>query len=172
MSGQEMTTSYSTQRSLPREPQFMHGTPGTIYILQNDGLRQGLYKIGATRRSGVSKAMELNRDQQQTIPGSYECVFELHTKDCGRALDEILKLFQQHRCGKRNQDFYNLDLDNAAEKIANIIALINRQGIIQQQQTLSMMRHLIPDEPEVSHAETFSPPPPGLFRKALNWVAS
>jgi len=58
-----MTTSYRPQRSLPREPQFMHGTPGTIYILQNDGLRQGLYKIGATRRSGVSKAMELNRDR-------------------------------------------------------------------------------------------------------------
>ncbi|MBC3920665.1 GIY-YIG nuclease family protein [Undibacterium sp. CY18W] len=167
-----MTTSYRTQRTLPREPQFMHGTPGTIYILQNDGLRKGLYKIGATRRSGVSKAMELNRDLQQLIPGSYECVFELHTKDCGHALDEILKQFQHHRCGKRGQDFYDLDLDAAAEKIANTIALINRQGLIRQQQTLSMMRHLEPDEPSsVSNAEAFSPPPASLFRKAYEWVA-
>ena len=167
-----MTTSYRTQRSLPREPQFMHGTPGTIYILQNDGLRQGLYKIGATRRSGVSKAMELNRDQQQLIPGSYECVFELHTKDCGQALDEILKLFQRQRCGKRGQDFYDLDLDTAAEKIATTIATINRQGLIRQQQSLSMMRHLEPDEPAVSETETFSAPPASLFRKAFDWVAS
>ncbi|MFZ6874785.1 GIY-YIG nuclease family protein [Undibacterium sp. Di27W] len=165
-----MTTSYRPQRTLPREPQFMHGTPGTIYILQNDGLRQGLYKIGATRRSGVSKAMELNRDQQQLIPGVYECVFELHTKDCGHAMDEILKLFQQQRRGKRGDEFYEFDLDAAAEKIANTIATINRQGLIRQQHTLSMMRHLEPDEPTTSNAEAFSPPPAGIFRKAIEWV--
>lgn len=149
----------------------MHGTPGTIYILHNDGLRQGLYKIGATRRSGVSKAMELNRDQQQLIPGVYECVFELHTKDCGQALDEILQLFQQQRRGKRGQDFYELNLDDAAEKIANTIATINRQGVMRQQHSLSMMRHLEPDEPEVSHTDVFSPPP-SLLRKAFEWVSN
>ncbi|BBB64751.1 hypothetical protein UNDYM_0498 [Undibacterium sp. YM2] len=167
-----MTTTYRPQRSLPREPQFMHGTPGTIYILQNDGLRQGLYKIGATRRSGVSKAMELNRDQQQLIPGQYECAFELHTKDCGQALDEILKLFQHERRGKRGDEFYEFDLDVAAGKIANIIATINRQGLIRQQHTLSMMRHLEPDEPSTSNAEAFTPPPSGILKKAIAWVNS
>lgn len=166
-----MTSGYQTQRTLPREPQFMHGTPGTIYILENDGLRKGLYRIGATRRSGVSKAMELNRDNLHTIPGNYECVFELHTKDCGQALDEILKEFQHHRRGKKSQSFYDLDLDVAADKIANIIANINRHGLIRQQQMHSMMRHLELDEAKDKSSQAFTPPPAGFLQKAYQWVA-
>lgn len=166
-----MTSGYQNRRTLPREPQFMHGTPGTIFILENDGLRQGLYRIGATRRSGVAKAMELNRDNLHMIPGNYECVFELHAKDCGGALEEILKLFQHHRRGRKNQDFYELDLDIATEKIANIIAISNRQGIARQQQHQSMMRHLVMDDLPAGNAPEFTPPPASLLQKAYQWVA-
>jgi len=170
-----MSTGYRNYRTLPQEPKFLHGTPGTIYILQNDGLREGLYRIGATRRSGVSKAMEFNRDTQNMLPGSYECVFELHSKDCGAALEAILKKFEMCRHGKRNQDFYQLEIEEASNTIVSIIAEINTLAVekakTRQQHAPELMRHLLPDIEPANHA-VFNQPPPSFLRKAFEWVAN
>ena len=170
-----MSSGYRNYRTLPQEPTFLHGTPGTIYILQNDGLRSGLYRIGATRRSGVSKAMEFNRDAHNMLPGNYECVFELHSKDCGMALEVIGKKFASQRHGKKNLDFYQLDLDEATNTIISIIAEINALAVEKanqrQQHPPEMMRHLLPDLEPANNA-IFSPPPTSFLRKAFEWVAN
>ncbi|MFZ6690538.1 hypothetical protein [Undibacterium sp. SXout20W] len=170
-----MSTGYQNYRTLPQEPKFLHGTPGTIYILQNDGLRPGLYRIGATRRSGVSKAMEFNRDTQNMLPGTYECVFELHAKDCGAALEVILRQFETYRHGKKNLDFYQLDLEQASNEIVSIIADINTVAVerakSRQQHAPESMRHLLPDLEPANHA-VFNLPPPSFLKKAFEWVAN
>ncbi len=170
-----MPTGYRNYRTLPQEPKFLHGTPGSIYILQNDGLRPGLYRIGATRRSGVSKAMEFNRDIQNMLPGSYECVFELHTKDCGAALDAITQKFSLYRHGNKSLNFYQLDLEEASDTVVSIIADINNLAIerakTRQQHDPELMRHLIPDL-EPANNPSFTQPPPSFLRKAFEWVAS
>ncbi|MFZ6848200.1 hypothetical protein [Undibacterium sp. RuRC25W] len=169
-----MSTGYRNYRTLPQEPKFLDGTPGTIFILQNDGLRPGLYRIGATRRSGVSKAMEFNRDAQNMLPGNYDCVFELHSKDCGMALDVIYRKFESRRHGKKNLDFFLLDLEEASNTIVSIIAEINTIAVekanLRQQHAPELMRHLLPDLEPANNA-VFSPPP-SFFRKALEWVAN
>ena len=169
-----MSSAYRTLRTLPQEPKLLHGTPGTIYVLHNDGLRPGLYRIGATRRSGVSKAMEFNRDTQNMLPGVYECVFELHAKDCGAALDLIFRHFHAQRHGKRQLDFFLLDLEHASDMIAGIIAGINTQALQRAQQRAAhppeLMRHLLPDLEE-RRTPNFQVPP-SLFKKALQWVGA
>jgi hypothetical protein len=170
-----MSSGYRLQRSIPPEQRILHGTPGSIYLLENNGLRPGIYRIGATRRSGVSKAMEFNRDNQHMIPGQYECVFELHTKDCGLAMEKIRDHFRHQRCGNRYLDFYELDLDAAIDTITSFIADINakayQRSIQIQTPVPELMRHLEPD-PVPAEVRTFSPPPVSLFRKAFEWVAS
>ena len=170
-----MSTGYRLQRSLPPEQKILQGTPGSIYLLENSGLRQGIFRLGATRRSGVAKAMELNREQHSVIPGQYECVFELHAKDCGSALDIIRERLRQFRCNQRNPDFYELDLDAAIDAITGAIAETN-SSIIQrasaaERPTRHQMRHLEPD-PVPDVMQVFSAPQPGLFRKAFEWMAS
>ena len=36
------------------------GSPGVVYVLDNPGLREGVVKIGCSRRSGHERAGELN----------------------------------------------------------------------------------------------------------------
>lgn len=170
-----MSTGYRLQRSLPPEQRILQGTPGSIYLLENSGLREQIFRLGATRRSGVAKAMELNRDQHTLIPGQYECVFELHAKDCGTALEIIRERLRQFRCNQRNPDFYQLDLDYAVDVISSVIAETNstllQRAAVTEYPPRHQMRHLEPDlvtEP----AAAFSAPQPGLFKKAMAWMAN
>ena len=170
-----MSTGYRLQRSLPPEQKILQGTPGSIYLLENSGLRDGIFRLGATRRSGVAKAMELNREQHSVIPGQYECVFELHAKDCGSALDIVRDRLRQFRCNHRNPDFYELDLDAVVDVITAAVGETN-SSILQRTSIAGLasrhqMRHLEPDPvPEVM--QVFSAPQPGLFRKAFEWMAN
>ena len=186
-----MPTGYrTTLRPMPAEPKLLHGTPGTIYLLQNDSLREGVYKIGATRRSGTAKAMELNRDAHNMLPGNYECVFELHAKDCGASLEAICLAFSAKRLGKRHLDFFQFDLELASQTILSLVGEINSALLervqLRQHYASDQKRHLLPDllpdslagqrannltEPE-QETELLFTAPTGLLQKAFQWVAA
>ena len=100
------SSSTAQQRKQYRETKPLHGIPGNIYVLRNSGLKEGLLQIGLSRRSGWAKALELNRDKTNTIPGSYECVFELRAQDGGGAIEAVFQTLQNVRCGRRDQDFF------------------------------------------------------------------
>jgi hypothetical protein len=124
---QSAQSNYRSAYGNRREPRKNHGVPGAIYILGNPGLKDGYYKIGSTRRSGWSKAMELNRDLNNAIPGAFECVFELHTRDSGRALDMIDKELEYCRRGRKDQDYFELDLERAKQAIVSACQEVDRQ---------------------------------------------
>ncbi len=170
-----MKNAYRTTAALPKEAPFLYGTPGSIYVLQNDALRAGLYKIGITRRSGTAKAMELNRDLQHIIPGHYECVFEIHSKNCSLALEQLLQLFRHAKTGKRQNEFYQLDLDEFSARATDIVAQVNRQRLAAAP-TLEMMRHLDTEASDVTTPANTNPrnpftPPPSFLDKAVQWIA-
>jgi len=96
------------------------GVAGVVYILGNDGLRQGYYKIGCSRRSGHARAFSLNNDANTGTPGSFKCVFEQRTVDCGRAERLVFERLREHRRGKFGQEFFEVDLDLARVTIRSV----------------------------------------------------
>src|SRR5262252_7224846 len=87
------------------------GVAGVVYILSNDGFREGYYKIGCTRRSGHARAFDLNVDASTGTPGSFRRVFEHRTVDCGRAERLVHARLREHRRGKWGQEFFEIELD-------------------------------------------------------------
>lgn len=164
-----MRNAYRTTAALPKEAPFLYGTPGSIFVLQNDALRPGLYKIGITRRSGTAKAMELNRDLQHIIPGHYECVFEIHSKNCSLAFEQLVQHFRQAKTGKRQNEFYQLDLDEFSARATDIVAQVNRQRLAMAP-ALEMMKHLETEPPAAADSSPFTAPP-SLLHKAVQWIA-
>src|SRR5688572_20286223 len=73
-----------------------NGVAGVVYILSNDGFKEGYYKIGCSRRSGHARAFSLNADANTGTPGSFKCVFEQRTVDCGRAERLVFERLHKH----------------------------------------------------------------------------
>jgi hypothetical protein len=96
------------------------GIAGVVYILSNDGFRDGYYKIGCTRRSGRARAFDLNVDANTGTPGSFRCVFEQRTVDCGRAERLVFERLGQYRRGKPGQEFFEVGLDLARQTISSV----------------------------------------------------
>lgn len=94
-----------------------HGIRGVVYILENPGLRAGLIKIGCSRRSGRARAMDLNRDANTGTPGSFRCVFECQTEDCGHAEEVVFRRLAEFRQGKWGQEFFDVSLEMAKQVI-------------------------------------------------------
>lgn len=101
------------------------GAAGVVYILENDGLRVGWFKIGCSTRSGHVRARELNIDANTGTPGSFRCVFEARTLDCGLAEKRVFKELGGHRRGKFGQEFFEVGLARAQEVILRICAEID-----------------------------------------------
>ena len=97
-----------------------HGVPGVVYVLVNDGLREGFVKIGCSRRSGAIRAKELNDDANTGTPGMFRCVFECATSDCGRAEQEVFRILAAKRRGKWGQEFFEVSLAHAQAVVANV----------------------------------------------------
>lgn len=158
--------------SVYREPKQMYGVPGMIYILENTGLRPGVYKIGLTRNSGWAKAVELNRDGQNGIPGSYECVSEHRAKNAGLALDDILKEIHFCRRGRRDQNFFEIDCARLQEIIVCSIARCDQQSMLREYQEQALRDFLaqekLRDTPEPK-SETVRL---GIFKKAYLWMST
>jgi hypothetical protein len=98
------------------------GIAGVIYILSNDGFRDGYYKIGCSRRSGRARAFDLNVDANTGTPGSFRCVFEQRTVDCGRAERLVFERLRKYRRGKPGQEFFEVELDLARQTILSVCA--------------------------------------------------
>ena len=98
------------------------GVAGVVYILSNDGLKEGYYKIGCSRRSGYARAFDLNVDANTGTPGSFKCVFEQRTLDCGRAERLVFERLRKHRRGKFGQEFFEIELDLARQTISSVCA--------------------------------------------------
>lgn len=93
------------------------GRPGVVYVLENPGLRAGYLKIGCSTRSGHARANDLNRDAGTGTPGSFRCVFEHRTADCGGAEERVFQRVAVHRRGKRGQEFFEIELTAARSVI-------------------------------------------------------
>ena len=114
-----------------------HGVPGVVYILDNPGLRAGIYKIGCSRHSGAVRAEALNKDANTGTPGEFRCVFECGTLDCGRAEEDVHEFFHDKRRGKfgkklgKNergtwgQEFFEVDLAEAKKTITQVCKSID-----------------------------------------------
>lgn len=114
-----------------------HGVPGVVYVLDNPGLRAGIYKIGCSRHSGAVRADALNKDANTGTPGEFRCVFEFRTLDCGRAEESVHEIFHEKRRGKfgkklgKNergtwgQEFFEVDLAEAKQKITQVCGSID-----------------------------------------------
>ena len=93
------------------------GLPGVVYILENEGLRDGWVKIGCSTRSGKIRAFELNEDAGTGTPGSFKCIYQHKTVDCGRAEQEVFKILAKLRRGKKGQEFFEVPLGLAKDTI-------------------------------------------------------
>jgi hypothetical protein len=156
-----------------REPRHMHGVPAVIYVLENSSLRSGFCKIGITRRTGWAKAMELNRDINNIIPGTFECVFEIRARDSGAALEEVYSELQYCRRGKKDQNFFEAERDRVEQALLRAISTTDQKIKIKQYQALALRRYLEEEaqQQEALQEDSQEPEaaPSGLFRK---WVAA
>lgn len=166
------STSTAQQRAQYRQSKPLHGIPGNIYVLRNSGLKDGLVQIGLSRRSGWAKALELNRDKTNTIPGNYECVFEMRAQDGGGAIDAVFDALQNQRCGRRDQDFFEVDLHRAEMIIAQCVRDADLRFQNRYRQEAALREYL-----EREKAEQVVETPAnvvvreGIFKKAISWMS-
>ncbi|WP_411969254.1 GIY-YIG nuclease family protein [Paucibacter sp. B2R-40] len=107
--------------------QTLVGQPGVVYILENDGLRDGWFKIGCSTRSGNARAADLNSDANTGTPGVFRCVYERKTRDCGTAEKEVFAILIEQRRGKWGQEFFHVDLARAKSTIEQVCAAVDRR---------------------------------------------
>jgi len=91
------------------------GRPGYVYVLHNEAMREGIYKIGQTTRSGAHRARELNMTVGTETPKMFKCIFQFATVDCGRAEKAIHKILDPHRLTR--QEYFEVDLEFAKQII-------------------------------------------------------
>jgi hypothetical protein len=168
----------SSRNASYRETRHMHGVPAVIYVLENSSLRNGFCKIGITRRNGWAKAMELNRDVNNLIPGDFECVFELRVRDSGATLEEVFKELQYCRRGKKDQNFFEAEPGRVQDALLRAAALTEQKAKVRQNQALALRRYLELEsqqqqqrqQEDESHVQVQADEAPaGRFRK---WVAA
>ena len=104
----------------------MVGLAGVVYILENDGLREGWFKVGCSTRSGQARAGDLNADANTGTLGAYRCLYERRTVDCGTAELEVFAALSAHRRGKWGQEFFHVELELAKSTIERICAEVDQ----------------------------------------------
>lgn len=120
-----IASSPSRQRSKARNFRQNHGRPGVIYILSNPGLRSGIWKIGCSTRSGSVRAIELNSGAGTGTPGTFECIWEHETSNCGQAEELVFLKLAEYRRGKWGQEFFEVELAVAKQVIIETCAEID-----------------------------------------------
>lgn len=155
----------------------LRGVPAFIYILKNTGLKEGLIHIGVSRRGGWAKALELNRDKNNAIPGSFECVFEVRAQDCGRAFESVLDMLGHARHGRGSSDYFEIDAESAQHVIARCVEDANQgfQHSFGQELAHREYRHEFLSADEISkNADLRSEGKiirEGIFKKAMSWLS-
>lgn len=167
-----MMSSSAQQHGRYSEPKRLHGVPGNVYILRNSGLKEGLLQIGLSRRSGWAKALELNRDKANIIPGSFECVFEVRAQDGGGALEAIMLALQSNRCGRREQDFFEIDLHRAEAIITQCVKEADLKFQNRYRHESALREYLEKEQVQNTAEETTEPiVQEGIFKKAFSWMS-
>lgn len=170
------SSSTAQQRAQYRENKPLHGIPGNIYVLRNSGLKAGLVQIGLSRRSGWAKALELNRDKSNTIPGNYECVLDMRAQDGGGAIEAIFQALQNVRCGRRDQDFFEVDVRRAEAIIDQCIRDADLKFQNRFRQESALREYLEKENAEQAASAPFATPSTpivreGIFKKAFSWMS-
>ncbi|MBR7747673.1 hypothetical protein [Undibacterium baiyunense] len=167
-----MMSSTAQQHGRYSEPKRLHGVPGNVYILRNSGLKEGLLQIGLSRRSGWAKALELNRDKANIIPGSFECVFEIRAQDGGGALEAIMLALQNKRCGRREQDFFEIELHRAEAIITQCVREADLKFQNRYRHESALREYLEKEQAQNAPEETIEPiVQEGIFKKAFSWMS-
>jgi hypothetical protein len=167
-----ISSSTAQQRAKHSEQSRLRGVPGNVYILRNSGLKEGLLQIGLSRRSGWAKALELNRDKANIIPGSFECVFELRAQDGGGAIEAIMQALQKARCGRREQDFFEIDLHRAEAIITECVRDADQKFQNRYRQESALREYLAREQAQSEPVEPVEPViQDGIFKKAFSWVS-
>jgi hypothetical protein len=184
-----MLSASSRHQQKLRDPRALRGIPGHIYILKNSGLKEGLLHIGLSRRSGWAKALELNRDKNNVIPGRYDCVFEMRAQDSGSALETIYQTLHHARQGRVEQDFFEIDEKSAVHIISRCIEDADKRFQTRFQQEIALRAYWDKDgdaSAGQSKAATHAAPSAednsqgnapekmvreGIFKKALAWLS-
>jgi hypothetical protein len=171
-----MLSATAQRRQQQSDIRALRGVPAFIYILKNTGLKEGLIHIGVSRRGGWAKALELNRDKNNVIPGSFECVFEVRAQDCGRAFESILEMLGHARLGRGGSDYFEIDAESAQHLIARCVEDANQrfQHSFEQELAHREYRHEFLSADEISeHADVRQEGKiirEGIFKKAMSWL--
>lgn len=108
------------------------GRPGVVYVIGNAAFQADWWKIGQSTRSGQHRARDLNFEASTGTPKHFHCVFEVPTKDCGRAEKAVHARLAEYRMGATGQEWFCLPLDTAKAVIVNECERINSQPVIAQ----------------------------------------
>ena len=112
-SGITMSRHHNVYRGYKYKPNYDRndGLTGVVYILHNEAMRAGVYKIGQSTRSGHARANDLNRTVGTETPKLFKCIFEVHTVDCGRAEKAVHLRLKAYRM--TSQEYFDVDLELA-----------------------------------------------------------
>ena len=109
------------------------GRPGVVYVLANAAFRDDWCKIGQSTRTGHHRASDLNFEAGTGTPKHFHCVFELATKDCGRAEKAVHAKLAQYRMGATGQEYFCVPLETAKAVIVEACGRIDAQLVIEAQ---------------------------------------
>ena len=113
------------------------GQPGVVYVLANAAFRDDWWKIGQSTRSGHHRARDLNFEASTGTPKHFHCVFEVPTKDCGRAEKAVHARLAQYRMGATGQEYFCVPLETAKAVIVEECERIDAQQVIAPQQVIA-----------------------------------
>jgi hypothetical protein len=141
------------------------GQAGVVYILVNEALKDGIYKIGQSTRSGRARASELNSEGKTGMPKLYRCVYEVRTIDCGRA--EKMVHARLHKARLTKQEFFRVDLEDAKRAINEVVAHIDSRPV---QEVKPVRQYGSLDEAKTALLRSFEPARREHQRKDTIWM--
>jgi hypothetical protein len=107
---------------------YVTGRPGVVYVLVNPAFTTGLIKIGASTRSGVVRAQELNEQARTSTPAEFRCVHEVRTSDCGTAERLAHRWLADFRRGGWGQEYFDADLTLVRDLVTRACRLVDDIG--------------------------------------------
>ena len=113
------------------------GRPGVVYVLANAAFRDDWCKIGQSTRSGHHRASDLNFEAGTGTPKHFHCVFEVPTKDCGRAEKAVHARLAQYRMGATGQEYFCVPLETTKAVIVEECERIDAQPVIAPGQVIA-----------------------------------
>lgn len=170
------------------DPRALRGVPAYLYVLKNSGLKEGMVHIGLSRRGGWARALELNRDKNNVIPGSFECIFEARAQDSGSALESVFEILKHARYGRGNQDYFEIDEQSVKHIIERCIEEADKRFQLRFQQDLAHRTYRADSEASLRREHELGTERDnesenkhinkaeevireGIFKKALSWLS-